>query len=316
MNSKHVAAITLNVAYDLMGFCPEIELGEMNRVQTIGLYAAGKGINVAKLLRSLDVDVDVTVGGFLGQDNSEGFLQLFSELNLTNRFQLVEGRNRLNIKLTEKKGDVTDLNFSGLNINPVDWQQFSMESLSWLSAVDMVVVSGSLPLGVTPEAFRDWLVQLKKYCPQIILDSSDAALTMGLKALPWLVKPNLRELETWVGHRLPTQHAVLEAAYLLQKKGIAHVVVSLGGEGALWVNDSGIWYAKPPKCEVVSTVGAGDSMVGGMVYGLLMGQSSEQILRLATAIAALTVSQGRVGMIESAELKTMMARIDVRKLNY
>lgn len=104
MNSKHVAAITLNVAYDLMGFCPEIELGEMNRVQTIGLYAAGKGINVAKLLRSLDVDVDVTVGGFLGQDNSEGFLQLFSELNLTNRFQLVEGRNRLNIKLTEKKG--------------------------------------------------------------------------------------------------------------------------------------------------------------------------------------------------------------------
>lgn len=191
-----------------------------------------------------------------------------------------------------------------------------MESLSWLSAVDMVVVSGSLPLGVTPEAFRDWLVQLKKYCPQIILDSSDAALTMGLKALPWLVKPNLRELETWVGHRLPTQHAVLEAAHLLQKKGIAHVVVSLGGEGALWVNDSGIWYAKPPKCEVVSTVGAGDSMVGGMVYGLLMGQSSEQILRLATAIAALTVSQGRVGMIESAELKTMMARIDVRKLNY
>lgn len=313
MSPKHVATITLNVAYDLVGFCPEIELGEMNRVQTIGLHAAGKGINVAKVLKGLDVNV--TVGGFLGQDNSEGFLQLFQELNLTNRFQLVEGQNRLNIKLTEKEGAVTDLNFSGFKITPEDWQQFSTESLSWLGAFDMVVVSGSLPVGVTPEAFRGWLEQLKKYCSHLILDSSEAAFVEGVKALPWLVKPNLRELETWIGHRLPTQEAVIEAACSLQKQGIAHVIVSLGADGALWVNDSGVWSAKPPKCKVVSTVGAGDSMVGGLVYGLLMEESSEQTLRLATAIAALAVSQSNVGITQSPELTAMMARIDLKRLN-
>jgi 1-phosphofructokinase len=110
--SRRVATITLNPAYDLVGFCPEIERGEVNLVRTTGLHAAGKGINVAKVLK--DLGIDVTVGGFLGKDNQDGFQQLFSELGIANRFQVVQGRTRINVKLTEKDGEVTDLNFSGL----------------------------------------------------------------------------------------------------------------------------------------------------------------------------------------------------------
>ncbi len=79
---------------------------------------------------------------------------------------------------------------------------------------------------------------------------------------------------------------MIDAAHALREQGIAHVVISLGAEGALWVNASGEWIAKPPSMEVVSTVGAGDSMVGGLIYGLLMRESSEHTLRLATAVAA------------------------------
>lgn len=110
--SRRVATITLNPAYDLVGFCPEIERGEVNLVKTTGLHAAGKGINVAKVLK--DLGIDVTVGGFLGKDNQDGFQQLFSELGIANRFQVVQGRTRINVKLTEKDGEVTDFNFSGL----------------------------------------------------------------------------------------------------------------------------------------------------------------------------------------------------------
>jgi fructose-1-phosphate kinase PfkB-like protein len=88
--SRRVATITLNPAYDLVGFCPEIERGEVNLVRTTGLHAAGKGINVAKVLK--DLGIDVTVGGFLGKDNQDGFQQLFSELGIANRFQVVQGR--------------------------------------------------------------------------------------------------------------------------------------------------------------------------------------------------------------------------------
>ncbi len=307
--SRRVATITLNPAYDLVGFCQDIERGEVNRVRTAGLHAAGKGINVAKVLK--DLGIDVTVGGFLGKDNQDGFQQLFSELGIANRFQVVPGRTRINVKLTEGDGAVTDFNFSGFEVTGQDWERFVNDSLSWLGQFDMVAVSGSLPIGVDPEAFSDWMTKLRTLCPCIIFDSSRDALVAGLKASPWLVKPNRRELEIWAGKSLPKLQDVVDTAHRLRDKGIAHVVISLGEEGALWVNASGAWLAKPPHCSVVSTVGAGDSMVGGLIYGLLMRESSEHTLRLATAVAAMAVSQSNVGITDRTQLAAMMSRIEL-----
>ncbi|OTA19637.1 ribokinase [Xenorhabdus beddingii] len=307
--SRRVATITLNPAYDLVGLCPDIIKGTVNRVQTAGLNAAGKGNNVAKVLR--DLGIDVTVSGFLGRDNQEGFQQFFSENTMANRFHLVSGRTRINVKLTEKQGEVTDFNFSGFHVTQEEWRQFVSDSLTWLGQFDMVVVSGSLPEGVAPELFADWMMQLRQCCPCVIFDSSREAFVAGLKASPWLVKPNRHELEIWAGRPLPDLDSVIDAAHKLRDKGIAHVVISLGEQGALWANASGAWLAKPPHCEVVSTVGAGDSMVGGLVYGLLMRESSEHTLRLATAVSALTVSQSNVGIRSRTELASMMSRIEL-----
>lgn len=134
--SRRVATITLNPAYDLVGFCPEIERGEVNLVKTTGLHAAGKGINVAKVLK--DLGIDVTVGGFLGKDNQDGFQQLFSELGIANRFQVVQGRTRINVKLTEKDGEVTDFNFSGFEVTPGD----AFRELKYLNAGFQHLIAG------------------------------------------------------------------------------------------------------------------------------------------------------------------------------
>ncbi|MBD2810380.1 1-phosphofructokinase [Xenorhabdus sp. Vera] len=307
--SRRVATITLNPAYDLVGLCPDIVKGTVNRVQTAGLHAAGKGNNVAKVL--CDLGIDVTVSGFLGQDNQEGFQQFFSENNMVNRFHLVSGRTRINVKLTEKYGEVTDFNFSGFYVTEDEWNKFVSDSLMWMNQFDMVVVSGSLPEGISPELFADWMIQLRHYCPCIIFDSSREALVAGLRASPWLVKPNRHELEIWAGKPLPDLDSIIDVAHELRNRGIAHVVISLAEQGALWVNASGTWLAKPPHCEVISTVGAGDSMVGGLVYGLLMRESSEHTLRLATAVSALTVSQPNVGIRSRTELASMMSRIEL-----
>ncbi len=98
---------------------------------------------------------------------------------------------------------MTDFNFSGFEVTPADWERFVTDSLSWLGQFDMVCVSGSLPSGVSPEAFTDWMTRLRSQCPCIIFDSSREALVAGLKAAPWLVKPNRRELEIWAGRKLP-----------------------------------------------------------------------------------------------------------------
>lgn len=310
---RRVATITLNPAYDLVGLSDTIELGEVNRVKTAGFHAAGKGINVAKVLKSLGVDV--TVGGFLGKENQDGFQKEFSDSGIANRFQMVEGRTRINVKLTEPNGKVTDFNFSGFDITQQDWTRFVNDSLSWAGQFDMICVSGSVPPSVDLNDFTAWMTRLRSECMCIIFDSSRDAFVAGLKASPWLVKPNHHELEIWAGKPLPELSDVVQAAQALRQQGIAHVVISLGEQGAMWVNASGAWMAKPPKCQVVSTVGAGDSMVGGLIYGLMMRQTSEHTLRLATAVSALAVSQTNVGITDREQLARMMAEVELTPLN-
>ena len=304
-----VATITLNPAYDLLGFCPKVELGDVNLVQTNALLAAGKGINVAKVLS--DLDVQLTIGGFLGKENRDGFNLLFKSLNVIDKFETIEGRTRINVKLTEENSEVTDLNFSGFTISEQDWQHFVTNSLEWLKNIDMVAISGSLPAGVSLDKFTKWMEQVKAICPKIVFDSSRDALVAGLKAKPWLIKPNNKELEMWVGRKLSTLEDVKAAAMELVNDGIENVVISLGSKGALWVTKNEVWLAKPPKCHVVSTVGAGDSMVAGLMYGLMTNRSIKDTLVFASSVAALSVGQAGVGISDCQAVNNMLEKIEI-----
>ena len=305
-----VVTITLNAAYDLVGRLKRIELGEVNTVETLGLFPAGKGINVAKVLN--DLGVEVVVGGFLGEDNQGDFEHMFRVTGLQDKFQRVTGKTRINVKITETEADVTDLNFLGYQISAEDWQKFVADSLDYCKEFDIVAVCGSLPRGVTPELFADWLLQLHQAGVKVVLDSSNAALTAGLKANPWLVKPNHRELESWVGHSLPTLNDIIVAAKKLKAQGIANVIVSMGANGSLWLSDDAVVQAQPPKCEnVVSTVGAGDSMVAGLIYGFVNNLSQQETLAFASAVSAFAVSQSNVGVSDRALLEPILKQVKV-----
>ena len=306
----NVATITLNAAYDLVGRLKRIELGEVNTVETLGLFPAGKGINVAKVLK--DLGVDVTVGGFLGEDNQGDFVTLFDKLGLQDKFQRVPGRTRINVKITETDADVTDLNFLGYEISESAWQQFVADSLAYCKSFDIVAVCGSLPRGVTPDLFADWLKQLHQAGIKVVLDSSNAALTAGLSARPWLVKPNHRELEAWIGHPLNSLDEIIVAAKKLKAEGIANVIISMGANGSLWLSEQSVIQAQPPKCEnVVSTVGAGDSMVAGLIYGIEKGLSQAETLAFASAVSAFAVSQSNVGVSDIALLEPILANVKI-----
>ena len=306
----NVATITLNAAYDWVGRLKRIELGEVNTVETLGLFPAGKGINVAKVLK--DLGVDVTVGGFLGEDNQGDFVTLFNKLGLQDKFQRVSGRTRINVKITETDADVTDLNFLGYEISDSVWQQFVADSLAYCKSFDIVAVCGSLPRGVTPDLFADWLKQLHQAGIKVVLDSSNAALTAGLNAKPWLVKPNHRELEAWVGYTLNSREEIVSAAKKLKAQGIANVIISMGAQGSVWLSDEAVIQAQPPKCEnVVSTVGAGDSMVAGLIYGLINGLPQKDTLAFASAVSAFAVSQSNVGISDRTLLEPILNNVNI-----
>ena len=305
-----VATITLNTAYDLVGRLKRIELGEVNTVETLGLFPAGKGINVAKVLK--DLGVDVTVGGFLGEDNQGDFVTLFDKLGLQDKFQRVLGRTRINVKITETDADVTDLNFLGYEISDSAWQQFVADSLAYCKSFDIVAVCGSLPRGVTPDLFADWLKQLHQAGIKVVLDSSNAALTAGLSARPWLVKPNHRELEAWAGYTLNSLEEIVSAAKKLKAQGIANVIISMGAQGSVWLSDEAVIQAQPPKCEnVVSTVGAGDSMVAGLIYGLINDLPQKDTLAFASAVSAFAVSQSNVGISDRTLLEPILNNVNI-----
>ena len=305
-----VATITLNAAYDLVGRLPRIEIAEVNTVETLGIFPAGKGINVAKVLK--DLGVEVAVGGFLGEDNVGDFETLFKKQGLEDKFDRVAGKTRINVKITETEADVTDLNFLGYQITSEAWQQFAADSLAYCQNFDIVAVCGSLPRGVGPELFADWLNQLHQAGVKVVLDSSNAALTAGLKAHPWLVKPNHRELEAWIGHSLNSLDEIIAAAKKLKAEGIANVIISMGANGSLWLSDQAVIQAQPPKCEnVVSTVGAGDSMVAGLIYGIEKGLSQAETLVFASAVSAFAVSQSNVGVSDIALLEPILANVKI-----
>ena len=127
-----------------------------------------------------------------------------------------------------------------------------------------------------------------------------------------MVKPNHRELESWVGHSLPTLNDIIVAAKKLKAQGIANVIVSMGANGSLWLSDNAVVQAQPPKCEnVVSTVGAGDSMVAGLIYGFVNNLSQQETLAFASAVSAFAVSQSNVGVSDRALLEPILKQVKV-----
>lgn len=311
MNTK-IAAITFNPSYDLVGTIETLKNGSVNQVETIGWHAAGKAINVAKVLS--DLDLDVTLGGFLGQDNIEGFTSLFQQQSITNRCYAVKGRTRINVKLTESSKQVTDLNFTGFSVTESDWQAFCESSLAWLKEMDLICISGSLAKGIPLAAFSAWMQQVRSFCPRLVFDSSGAALQAGLKLNPWLIKPNQEELSQWAGKPLTCRDEIQAAAISLQQQGIEHVVVSLGSEGALWVTARGCWFAQPLSCNLLSTVGAGDSMVAGLIYALVKGYCIEEAMSFATAVAAQAIEQSGVGITNRIALETLQAKVKIQSV--
>lgn len=308
-----ILTITLNPALDLTVRVPHLEPGEVNRSQTLLSHAAGKGLNVAQVLA--DLGHSLTVSGFLGEDNQQAFNALFARRGFADAFIRVPGETRSNIKLAEDDGRVTDINGPGPHVNDLA-QHALLDKLDHIAAShDAVVVAGSLPRGVSAQWLRELVLRLKALGCKVILDTSGEALKEGLRAGPWLVKPNAEELSEALGHPVSSVASQVAAATELQTLGISHVVISHGADGVNWFSrGTQPLQALPPKVRVASTVGAGDSLLAGMVHGLISGHSPEQTLRSATAIAAMAVTQIGFGISDALQLVALESGVNVRAL--
>ncbi|MGB3123228.1 MAG: 1-phosphofructokinase [Pseudomonas sp.] len=301
----NILCLTLNPALDLTVRLTRLEPGEVNRSEAMLTHAAGKGVNVAQVLA--DLGHDVSVGGFLGAENPQAFDALIARRGFGDAFIRVPGETRSNIKIAEQDGRVTDINAPGPHVS----EQAQQKLLKLLAVIgpefDAVVVAGSLPRGISPQWFQALLEALKVLGLKVALDTSGEALRAGLKAGPWLVKPNTEELAEVLGN-------AADAVSQLHQQGVEHVVVSDGAAGVSWFSPGTALHATPPKVSVASTVGAGDSLLAGMLHGLLSFDLPETTLRRATAIAAMAVTQIGFGISDDAQLARLESGVHVRAL--
>jgi len=279
-----IATVTLNPAIDQTVRVDNFRPNRVNRALAIKFDASGKGVNVASFLA--DYGHDTAVTGYLGQESVDIFEQFFASKGIDDRFVRIPGNTRINVKVVDEVNQqTTDINMPG-QTPPQEAMNTLLETIEQLaSSCDWFVLSGSLPPHVPTTIYAAIITQLKRQKKRIILDTSGEALREGIQAGPTIVKPNIEELQHLVRHSLTSDAEIQQAAHQLLNEDIELVVVSMGRQGAMLVEQATTLIATPPTVTVKKTFGAGDAMVAGLVTAQIQGLSLADCGRLATAFS-------------------------------
>lgn len=310
---NRVVTVTINPAIDQTVTIPNFTAGAVNRVQSSQMDAGGKGINVASYLA--DFGQPATVTGFLGADNDAIFRRLFERKDIVDRCVRIAGQTRTGVKVSDEVlHQTTDINFPGEEPSPDDIKRL-FEILTELAADhEWFVLSGSIPRGVSAGIYEEMLRTLVG--KQVVLDTSGEGFRQAITAKPWLIKPNTAELSEYAGKPLESSSEILEVARaIMNSNNIQSVVISMGKEGAIFVESNETVWAVPPTVEVKSTVGAGDAMVAGIVAGKIRGLNLTECARLATAFSMAAISHIGSGLPSIETVQSAKDKVTIRELS-
>ena len=298
-----IYTLTLNPALDYVMHLPSVKEGATNRAVSTNLQFGGKGVNVSLVLSELGVEN--TALGFAAGFTGAALTAFLTERGIRADFiSLPEGLTRINVKLKTPQGlhPETEINASGPTI-PADCMDALYRKLDALTEGDTLVLAGSIPSSLPKDTYRAIMERLAGRGIRFAVDAEGALLTETLPFRPFLVKPNRAELEGIMGWELPTDTDLEESAAELQRRGAVNVLVSLGGDGALLLDENGEYHrAKALPIVPVNTVGAGDSTVAGFLAGVDRGYG--YALRLGMACGGATA--GAEGLATAESISALM----------
>ena len=303
-----IATVTLNPAIDCVVKVEEFKAGGLNRVSEEAVFPGGKGVNVSLVLAELGVDT--CVSGFLAGTTGKAYEAMLAEHNLKNDFLFVDnGFTRINTKISSQ--EETEINGAGPVLTFTDLDCLCSK-LRELPDMDTLVLSGNVPSGVKG-AYEYILKNLSDLQIRPVVDVTGKELQKTLSFHPFLIKPNLEELEDLFTIRIKTLGEVRYYARELQRLGAANVLVSMGAEGMLLLTEEKtVLYAKGVKGKAANTVGAGDSSVAGFLAGWEASHSYEDALRLAAAAG--TATAFTYGTAHQDEIRRMEKRIHIERI--
>ena len=307
-----ITTICMNPCFDRTVEVDTLQISRVNRIRNARDDLGGKGINVAVVAGRLGLDVQCI--GIMGNDGSAELSGLMDREGLRHRFLTVPGRVRTNMKIYSRDGQgVTELNEPGAAVDDSILRDFFDLTRQETASSEIVVMTGSLPPGCPEGTYRDLMNALDgKKC---ILDTEGKELELAAKgAKPYLIKPNLRELETTLGIELRTIRAIRDAALLFIRLGVEHAVVSMGEMGAMYVSERKTLFAPALRIEAKSTVGAGDAMIGGMLMGYEKTGDMAKAFRYGIAAGAASVMTEGTQLIVRSDFEKLLAQVKVQEV--
>jgi tagatose 6-phosphate kinase len=284
-----IVTVTLNLALDVTYRVPEVRVHSVNRVSAIAQRAGGKGVNVARVLHALGHES--LVCGLAGGHTGDAVRVDLTTAGLACALAPIAGETRRTLAVVdEAHGDATGFWEPGPHVAGAEWRAFLDSYDASLSDAEAVVLCGSLPPGVPPDAYADLCRRAAAAGVPAVLDADGEALRLGLAGRPELVKPNRDELARVAGGVDP-----VAGAEALLDAGAGAVVVSDGHEGLVAVTKEGRWQAAPPERVQGNPTGAGDAAVAALTVGLVRGLSWPDRLADAAALSAAAVGAPLAG---------------------
>lgn len=306
-----ITSICMNPSFDKTVEVDTLTVGEVNRIRSIRRDMGGKGINVAVVAQRLGLRCQCI--GTMGEDGAVRLHAMLDREGIEHAFLTVPGSVRTNTKIVTRDGrGVTELNEPGAPVAPADLRTFFDMARKKTLDSRYVVVTGSLPPECPQGTYRDLICALPGM--NCILDVGGAELMLGAEAKPFLIKPNLHELEETLHTELRTLRAIRDAALIFVKKGVQHVVVSMGGMGALYVSQEQTLFAPALRVEAKSTVGAGDAMVGGLLKGLEVEGDMAGAFRYGVAAGAASVMTEGTQLIVPSDFENLLSQVKVQEV--
>lgn len=284
-----IYTVTLNPSLDYLLTLDSLSLGALNRSASDHFLAGGKGINVSQVLTTLGVPSSALgfTGGFTGQEIE----RLLQKAGVSTNFIVVEGETRVNVKL--RAAEETEVNAAGPTIDSLRFEKLKAQVKN-LGIHDVLVLSGSIPSSLPEDTYEQFARLCSKSGIRFVVDAEGASLLKTLPYRPFLIKPNHHELGEMVGAEVNSLQDAVKHAKTLVRLGAEQVIVSLAGDGAVYVSESISLIANAPKGTVQGSVGAGDSMVAGFLAALEKDEPIEQAFKLSIASGSATAFSDRL----------------------
>lgn len=293
-----IYTITFNPSLDYIMMVNKFDLGETNRSSQETIYPGGKGFNVSTILQRLSID-NTALGFIAGFTGKEIELQLKNRGFYTDLIELDEGISRINVKM---KGQYeSEINASGPDI-PQNKLDELFTKLNNIKDGDILILAGSIPPSLPNDIYQQIMKQLSSKDIKIIVDATNELLLKVLPYKPFLIKPNLRELEEIFNTTINNEEELISYASKLQEKGAINVLVSLGKDGAMLIDEHQHVYKCPAaKGKLVNSVGSGDSMVAGFLAGYLKDKDYKEAIRLGSACGGATAFSSDLAQRDTIE---------------